>query len=67
MLTWDEDVKPTPQAPIPSGLHGSREALATFGDSQMSPAAAPAARTATPSPAAHSPASSAQATVLAAG
>ncbi len=38
MLNWDEDVKPASQAPLSSGLPGSREAIATFGEVQ--PAAA---------------------------
>ncbi len=41
MLNWDEDVKPASQAPLSSGLPGSREGLASFG--QVQPAVATAA------------------------
>jgi ribonucleoside-diphosphate reductase beta chain len=47
MLTWDEDVKPAPQMPPPSGLPGSREGFATFNDAALAPAA-PAVRPADP-------------------
>ena len=68
MLNWDEDVKPASQAPLSSGLPGSREGFASSEQTQFAPAArlaqvsAPAAM---PAPAvSHAPsaASSAQAT-----